>query len=461
MFIIIALIIYITEILIGNILSNIKSLSREYRLMCFSDPKGSGKPSTMNILLNVLYPNVIVVLCYYTIFNIKDLFNIEQYLYIVPAYYLLRIVFIIIQERRRLINFNAEIKMCLVGSILSMMLYYLYHIKGVYIFVTKEDVVNAVWIAIVIFIYDIIKGALDNKTVTDSYDRKRDYLLFRYKRLCNKYGDLVANELKSLNNELHLIVFSIMIYESYNRYFLVRIGEYINFFINRKPMSLGIMQFQTESFIGNKKSIKLGIEKIIKCYEKTEGEEEIDRIDEIIDDYNKGDLYFNEVRAIYDILREELKPDNKDAPDEEAVEDDELECLYDEIEEYLKDAISNEDLAQLIYELYIPKDFIIVKINETAYSCKNFREDDIVNIHLFEDYDREAETLIKKAIQNEANMKYYICIKENTVINDTVDNIRFIRINAIAAELKENYHMLSERSRSAIPMRQEWVIDYE
>lgn len=461
MFIIIGLIIYITEIFIGNILSNIKSLSREYRLMCFSDPEGSGKPSTMNILLNVLYPNVVVLLCYYVLFDFNDSFNVEQYILIVPVYYFFRIIFIIIQERRRLINFKAEKGMCIVGCILSVILYYFYHVKGIYLLATKEDFINAVWITIFIFSYEILKGILDNKTVVDNFDRKKGYLRFRYNRLCEKYGNLVASELKNLNSELHLIVFSIMIYESYNRYLLLRVGEYISFFFNRKSLSLGIMQVQSETFIDNEESIKLGIKKIKNCYVKTEGEEEDNRIDKIIKDYNKGDLYFNEVRAIYDILEETLKSENEDTLEEDLTEDDELEHVYDEIEEYIMYEISNENLAQLLYELYIPEDFLMVKINEDTYSCKNFKEGVTAEIYLFEEYDKEVETVIKKATQSDSTLKYYIFIKENSIINDTFDNVRFIKIDAISEELKEKYHMLSEKSKAAIPMRQEWVIDYD
>ena len=91
-----------------------------------------------------------------------------------------------------------------------------------------------------------------------------------------------------------------MIYEDFNRPILVRWIEYIQFWITRKPHTLGIMQVTTNEYINDKDSILLAMQKInldsITVIQKsTSSKFDIDHIAYLIaNKYNPGDYDYDE-----------------------------------------------------------------------------------------------------------------------------------------------------------------------
>lgn len=108
------------------------------------------------------------------------------------------------------------------------------------------------------------------------------------------------------------ITYSIMIYEDFNRPYIVRCIEYLFFYLRKGVYSLGIMQYQTNKYITNKDSLLLAMKKIAR-----DGKTIIEEKDKyyISDDYPRGfasliankynsgdDTYGYEVAEIFDYI---------------------------------------------------------------------------------------------------------------------------------------------------------------
>ena len=127
----------------------------------------------------------------------------------------------------------------------------------------------------------------------------------------------IAKEWDTNNNDfrinnlkfLQLVVYSIMIFEDFNRPKNARLIE--NFVAKHSPreITLGIMQVKTDKLITDEQSISLGIDKIINSfygylveYVQSDYNYSRDCIDLILEDYNLGEEYSGSVKNICDIL---------------------------------------------------------------------------------------------------------------------------------------------------------------
>ena len=117
-------------------------------------------------------------------------------------------------------------------------------------------------------------------------------------------NDFRINNLKFLQ----LVVYSIMIFEDFNRPKNARLIE--NFVAKHSPreITLGIMQVKTDKLITDEQSILLGIDKIINSFSSYLVDYKSgygffsNCIYLILEDYNLGEEYSDSVKNIYDIL---------------------------------------------------------------------------------------------------------------------------------------------------------------
>ena len=94
-----------------------------------------------------------------------------------------------------------------------------------------------------------------------------------------------------------------MIYENYNRPYLIRMFENVKFLFSGEA-TLGIMQVNTKKIIGDKTSVKIGYKMLRERYLQKKkiliDNEEL--VNDVISSYNFGDKYLNEVKYIKGIL---------------------------------------------------------------------------------------------------------------------------------------------------------------
>lgn len=318
------LIILITYSIITSLLMNYSPLERNYATFDFEN--SYSKNRTYNIILEIIFPNILVIFFYYSNKFNKD-FSSIMYLSVL-SFYLLRWLLVIITGRFLIINKKMELFVNTIGILLAFSLHQIYFIKKINIMPSINDLINNFWIAILIFTYEVIKKILDNYDSKDSI-LKEKYIKKNFYYLKKKYNDTILECLGEGSSYLKSLVYSIMIYENFNRPKYKRIIETFYFFLlnillkQKKSMTLGVMQVSTLSYINDYKSIDYGIKKIKSLKDELFSSVQKERLKDekksdptleeifiyIISNYNRGHEYFCSVSYIKDILDE--YPENK------------------------------------------------------------------------------------------------------------------------------------------------------
>lgn len=177
------------------------------------------------------------------------------------------------------------------------------------IFISLTALRDAAWYAILAYITVIIWNICKltfNSSQIYSEEKHHEIVVSRYRKFKAKYDGLVSSYFSSLHftslsdkTKLKCLMYSIMIYEDYNRQPMVRIIEsFIKHNFPHRKMSLGIMQFQTTTYIGDEQSIRLAIDKLYSAYMSSSS----DKLQRAIRDYNPSTDYSEEINAIYNEL---------------------------------------------------------------------------------------------------------------------------------------------------------------
>ena len=258
-----------------------------------------------NFLFRILSPVVYLVICavFFQYFDI----NIKYCYFIVVYYWIIRILFICITNRSTLTNWKTQFLYWISSIGLAIWIYGL--LENVEeILPTPRALLDQLWILIILFIYSVL-NKLEISNV-GTIKRKNNYLTSRYIKFKKKYGDDIIAFFH--NNIYEAITYSIMIYEDFNRPFIIRCMEYLFFYLRKGIYSLGIMQYQTNKYITNKDSLLLAMKKIAR-----DGKTIIEEKDRyhISDDYPRGfasliankynsgdDTYGYEVSEVFDYI---------------------------------------------------------------------------------------------------------------------------------------------------------------
>ena len=255
-----------------------------------------------NFLFKVIAPIVFIVLCA-VIFDVLklDIFKVNVY-FIVIFYWIIRIIWVICSSRCRLMNWFEQFIYWGISIGLAVWVYSLIE-QVEQILPTPRSLLDQLWILIIMFMYSIVNKVQFSRKET--IKRKNNYLKYRYETFKKKYDSIIKGFFQ--NEFYEALTYSIMIYEDFNRPILVRWIEYIQFWITRKPHTLGIMQVTTKEYINDKDSILLAMQKInldsITIMQKSPSSKfDVDHIAYLIaSKYNPGDCdYACEVQEIFE-----------------------------------------------------------------------------------------------------------------------------------------------------------------
>lgn len=303
-FLLLALIEYIIITILTKKIINLKEyITINYDVFNFS-PIGERKCG-LNILIRIIVPTIYMVICS-GIFYKLNMDNVVSNIYLVGIiYFVIRwIAIIFIYDRKDLNDWKSEIIISIISTIINIFIYYFFIMKTKDIFISVEELKNAVWISTITFIFLIIRNYIYNYIKVDeknSEKRKAKYISKKYKYLKHKYDHIIKTEDEYLKN----ITYAIMIYENYNRPFAIRIIEYIKFLYVGEA-TLGIMQVKTSKIITSEKSVISGYNKIKEKYneykEKCKNEDEI--LEKIVLDYNYSFEYYKEIQYIISVIYE-------------------------------------------------------------------------------------------------------------------------------------------------------------
>jgi hypothetical protein len=263
-----------------------------------------------NFLFKAIAPVILMVLFVALVQSI----NCEQlvsYCYLIVVYYwIFRFFVILIYGRLSLTNWKTQILYWIASIGLSIYLYKIIDKVDV-ILPDPEALRDEMWILIILFLYSVINNMVFDREGTLS--RKDNYIKHTHSHLKAKYNKIVSKE---CNNLFFIqMVYSIMIYENFNRPKIIRWIEYGRFLLTRKPHTLGIMQVTSSKWINDEQSIRLAINKIqsdtdeiMNNYANNKEEFSLFSIVcKVAGKYNKDDDYVNEVEQIFSTISDSEK----------------------------------------------------------------------------------------------------------------------------------------------------------
>jgi len=273
----------------------------------------------LNFLIRVLTPIVYIIIISTGLYY----FGLDKFvwnIYLVNIYYILfRLIFNLATNRGLLLNWYRQFLYWTAIVVISYFTYEkLIKVKA-NILPDFTTVANELWIIILIFIFFLVNNLRFSQEPTQK--RKDNYLKSRYHYFKRFYGQLIKD---LTNNEiLESIVYAIIIYEDFNRPKIVRQIENLKFKLTKKPHTLGVMQVRSDKLISDLESVKLGTEKIVNAYkrylenstQRSSDYFEWNARNYIINDYNAGISYNEEVNELADIIKNTFYKDTNDALD--------------------------------------------------------------------------------------------------------------------------------------------------
>lgn len=301
----IGLIQFISAIVLFLVVNWIGSKSISVGYVQLSTSISEESAPAFNFLFKVISPAVFLVIYAIICQSLKGNCLISRCYFIVIFYWLFRALFVIVTEKGRLLNWMT---FCLYATCSIGISLYIYSIISEVdsVLPDPKDLLNQLWLLIIVFIYDVINKLQIGRSNT--IQRKERYISLQYERLQKKYYGIVHEK---CNNEfMEAVIFAIMIYENFNRPKIVRMTENISFCLTRKAHTLGIMQIKTDKYINDIESIELAIKYVFDSIRdiSTDGFYLEDKpycmVEAIAERYNKySPNYKDEVGDIFELLR--------------------------------------------------------------------------------------------------------------------------------------------------------------
>lgn len=163
------------------------------------------------------------------------------------------------------------------------------------VFLKGEDFRIILWFLVFLFLYQFFKNK--EQFISTNKDIElpdREKIVMMYAKLKNTY----LEDTKNYDKDLLYILFSIMIFNNYQRPEIYRTMDNLIFRINGKSKNLGIMQVKSNKFITDSESIDIAYKKLVKLREKQKTKKI--NINNIIDSYDKTNS--DNIKLIYDYI---------------------------------------------------------------------------------------------------------------------------------------------------------------
>jgi hypothetical protein len=204
-----------------------------------------------NFLLRVASPAVFVTLCAIVLYAM-GLDEITTNLWRVALYaYLIRIFFNLALGRGRLLNWTQQFLHIAFGTGLAYLAYKYLVVPRAPLFPDVNTIGNELWIAIALFLYAILNNVRTSNS--GSIRRKNRYIGTRFKSLKEKYGPLIEGQFEQ--RYMELVSYAILIYESFNRPWILRKLEKVI----PGARAFGLMQVNASRKISDLESVTIGV----------------------------------------------------------------------------------------------------------------------------------------------------------------------------------------------------------
>lgn len=288
---------------VGSVLHSVPN-GGESRYAVFTFRGDQNESMTQNILMNILFPNIILIFMYMVCSKYQIIVQLEQLFCYVCFYYIYRVILIcLILRRRELLAIHYELTSSTLGILIAYFLVKKFLIYSEQIFIPISELVNEFWLVIIILVYKFIVLIFDKifrqKTIVDE-EMLNKYIKNKFKYFYQKYKDVIY--ISNQDNTVWILLFSIMIFENYNRGKFVRAIERIKVQLGFST-TVGIMQIKSNKSISDEESISLAYDMLKN--EIVKGNVEIDdemQIEYYAMQYNQDEDYAKSISFVYQHL---------------------------------------------------------------------------------------------------------------------------------------------------------------
>lgn len=206
-----------------------------------------------------------------------------------------------IKERTILKNNDYNLKKYFITLVTSYLVNILIINKVDNIFPNTETIKLLIWLFIIGYTLLYTKKNIDIKGPTNnniSFYQDKEYIVMQYAKYKIKYNNLISSKYSYINQ----LIYSIMIYENYNKPELLRKIDILKYKLFHEGNKFGIMQIEKKQPITDEESIDISLKKLERVYTTNikEKSEELDIIKILIKKYFKKDI--KEIVAIYQTI---------------------------------------------------------------------------------------------------------------------------------------------------------------
>lgn len=268
-----------------------------------------------NFLFRVFGPIVFVVLAA-AIFYWLNWDGLVEGIWRVVLYHLAcRLAFNLLLNRALLLNWGREVLIWVTSLGVVVPLYD--HVISVrqYLLPDAQSITNELWVIVVLFIYSTLNNIQFKSEA--SAKRKDRYLRKSYHALRSKYHNIVEDMAPDLFAES--IIYTIIIYESFNRPRAAQLVEHLLFPWYSK--TLGPMQVETDRRLSAEESVRLGASRIADSYKEARKQVEQDPnyetlcvlpdeqvLRQVAAEYNRDDDYAWDINELNSMVLERFYP---------------------------------------------------------------------------------------------------------------------------------------------------------
>lgn len=238
----------------GSILHEVSNQESQYAVFTFRDDRNM--PMTTNILMNICIPNVCIIF----IFMFAERFNLpyikEHLLIYITAFFLYRAFLIcVLLRRKEMYSAGYEIAIAAAAILLARFLIDFFLSTEETVFITASELREELWFAILVILYQFVKQILDKRVVQNTVLTKGQitkYVRNKFQKFYKKYNHLL--DIGVQNRYVCIFLYSVMIFEDYNRGPIIRLLERIKTRLGRKA-TVGIMQMKSDTPLTDEESI--------------------------------------------------------------------------------------------------------------------------------------------------------------------------------------------------------------
>lgn len=272
-----------------------------------------------NFIFRVFGPVVFLLIAACFLYLAK-LDRFVQNIWLVIVYQLaFRLIFNLSFGRYLLLNFRRELLIWGVSIGSSWLLYEFVIQDPKYLFPDYKSIADNLWVLVALFLY----STLNNLKFDDGESRRRknQYLYSAYGDYKHQFHSNISDVTK--NTLIESIIYSILIYEGFNRPRVARIAERL--LPHWEGKSIGPMQIKTDRRISDEESVQLGAQRVANAYEDAfnsgsqkakEKNKEFNPTENsshrryvilrVAAEYNRDDTYATEIENVHDILSKEF-----------------------------------------------------------------------------------------------------------------------------------------------------------